>query len=90
MRISSIVLLRRRDCAGGAGPVVEAPRMDVPRPAAVVPAFVVVADAALAVVVVAACEVEFVVVDAGLSGTLNKLLNGALEEVVGAVVEAGV
>lgn len=32
VRISSMVLFRRRDCAGGAGPVVDAPRADAPGP----------------------------------------------------------
>jgi hypothetical protein len=41
------------------------------------------------VVVAAGCEVEVVVADAGLSGTLNRVLNGALVLAVCAADEAG-
>jgi hypothetical protein len=70
--------------------VVEAPRVDVPRPAAVVPKVEVAAGAAAAVLVIAACGAVVVAADAGLSGTLNKVLKGALEEAVGAPDEMGV
>jgi hypothetical protein len=59
--------------------------MEVPRAAVVLGA-----GAALAVVVVAGCELEVVVADAALSGNLNKLLNGALEAAVAAADELGV
>ncbi len=86
-----MVLLRRRDWAGGAGPVVEVPRMDVPRPPVVAPAVEVDAGAAVVVVVVEGCEVVVVAAaDAGLSGTLKKLPSGALEEASGTVDETGV
>jgi hypothetical protein len=48
VRISSTVLFRRRDCAGGAGPAVDAPGADAPGPVA---AGAVVAGAAAEVVV---------------------------------------
>ena len=52
--ISSMVLLRRRDCAGGTGPAVEVPKVDVPGGA--VAGAVVVGGAV--VVVARAWEVE--------------------------------
>ena len=52
--ISSMVLLRRRDCAGGTGPAVDVPKVDVPG-AAVAGALVV---GGAVVVVVRAWEVD--------------------------------
>ncbi len=73
-----MVLLRRRDWAGGVGPIVEAPRADAPRPPVGPPAVEV--DAGAAVVVVADWEVAAVVVvaEAGFSGILKRLPKGAL------------
>jgi len=67
---------------------VEAPRTDAPRLLLVPPA--VAAGSAGAVLVVAGCEVEVVVQEAGLSGILNRLPNGALVVVVGAADEVSV
>lgn len=67
----------------------EAPRRDAPRPVAVAPA-VVVTGAAVAALVVAGRGAAVVVVDAGLLGVVNKLPNGAVEEVAGAAKETEV
>jgi hypothetical protein len=85
-----MVLLRRRDCAGGVGPAVEAPRTDAPRPMGGTPA--VKDDAGAAVVVVPGCEVDVdaAAAEEGFSGFLNKVLNGTLVEVVCAADEVGV
>lgn len=86
-----MVLLRRRDWAGGVGPEVEALRIKVPRPLFGAPAVEVGPGAADAVVVGEGCEAVVVAAaDVGLSGTLNKLLNSALEGAGGAVDETGV
>ena len=62
--------------------------MEVPGPPLVLPAVEVVAGAA-GFVVVAVCDVEAVVTEAALSGTLNKLPNGALVVAADAVDEEG-
>ncbi len=59
VRISSMVLLRSRDCAGGAGPVVDVAAPEVPgaaNGAAMLPAV-----GAAVLVAVAGCEVDDVV-----------------------------
>lgn len=83
-----MVLLRRRDWAGGAGPAVEAPRTDFPRSLLVPPPAVEVGAGAAALVAVGSAA-EVVALEEGIFGFLNRLLNGAVEVAVGAVDEVG-
>lgn len=81
MIISSIVLFFRRDCAGGAGPAVEAPRLGV---AAVVEGAPPLAASVVVVVVVAGAVVDGAVVAAVVAAPAV-----VVAVVVVAVVDAG-